>query len=159
MLFRSGWPPATLNGRYAGRLVRVQLFPGVTQLVRAICWVWMPWQGKAFDSNTRIGFNIFAKNSLLATRILWPFYRGIRTDAEQTYVAFAFRTWTGSGKLDPDVQVLKIDYDLPGNPKRTIARVLDELVQLPDGTLLGKAQLHWWWGRWQTVAYFTLKRE
>ena len=54
--------------------------------------------------------------------------------------------------------MLKIDYDLPENPKRTIRRVLDEMVQLEDGSYLGKAQLHWWWGRWQTVAYFALTK-
>jgi hypothetical protein len=54
--------------------------------------------------------------------------------------------------------VLKIDYDRPGNPRLSIRRVLDELVQLDGGLYLGKAHLKWWWGRWQMVAYFTLAR-
>jgi hypothetical protein len=51
--------------------------------------------------------------------------------------------------------VLKIDYDVPETPY-TVRRVLDELVQLPDGQLLGNANLKTWWGPWATVAYFTL---
>ncbi len=119
----------------------------------------MPWKGKAFSASEQTGINIFAKSSRLPTRILWPFYRGVRSDTTETYAAFAFRTWIGSGKSDPDRQVLKIDYALPGNPKLSIVRVLDELVELPDGRLLGKAQLHWWIGSWQTVAYFTLTKQ
>ena len=34
--------------------------------------------------------------------------------------------------------------------------VLDELVQVSDAFYLGKAHVKWWWGKWQTVAYFTL---
>lgn len=92
-LFRAGSPPKSpLNGRYAGRLVRVQLFPPVTQGVRGNSILWIPWKGKAFSASEQTGINIFAKSSLLATHIPWPFYRGIRTDTDKTYDAFAFRT-------------------------------------------------------------------
>jgi hypothetical protein len=60
---------------------------------------------------------------------------------------------------DPDSAVLKIDYDLNGNPSLTIRRILDELVQLDRNLYLGKAHVHWWWGSWQTVAYFMLTDE
>jgi len=33
------------------------------------------------------------------------------------------------------------------------------LVQIDDNLYLGKAHVRWWWGKWQTVAYFTLRRE
>lgn len=29
---------------------------------------------------------------------------------------------------------------------------------MKDGIFLGKAHRHWWWGRWQTVAYFMLEK-
>ncbi len=54
--------------------------------------------------------------------------------------------------------MLKIDYDLDGNPAPTIRRILDELVQLDHNLYLGKAHAHWWWGGWQTVAYFLLSK-
>jgi hypothetical protein len=53
--------------------------------------------------------------------------------------------------------VLKIDYDLDSNPKLSVRRVLDELVQLSEGLYLGKAHVKWYWGKWQTVAFFSLK--
>jgi hypothetical protein len=53
--------------------------------------------------------------------------------------------------------VLKIDYDLPENPRLSIRRVLDELVQLSPNLYLGQALLPWWWGSWQRVAFFTLR--
>ena len=59
---------------------------------------------------------------------------------------------------DSDREVLKLDYDLPKNPAFPIRRVLDELVELSDRLYLGKAHMKWWWGRWQTVAYFSLAR-
>jgi hypothetical protein len=34
---------------------------------------------------------------------------------------------------------------------------LDELVQVEEGFYLGKAHLKWWWGKWQMVAYFSLR--
>jgi hypothetical protein len=55
-------------------------------------------------------------------------------------------------------EVLKIDYDLDSNPRLSIRRVLDELVQVAPGEYLGKAHLRWWWGAWQTVAFFTLRK-
>jgi hypothetical protein len=55
--------------------------------------------------------------------------------------------------------VLKIDYDLNGNPLFTVRRVLDELVQIDDNLYLGKAHVRWWWGRWQMVAHFSLTQD
>lgn len=166
-LFRSGRPPAgPLEGGYAGELMHVDLAPGLTQLARAIAADWMPWKGKAFRSSERTGENIFTRDSLPLTRLFWPFYRGVTEDApsrpspdaSQTYRAFVFRTRLAPGLFDPDRTVLKIDYDIAGNPGPSIRRVLDEVVEISPSVLLGKVHLHWWWGRWQTVAYFTLTR-
>ncbi len=75
----------------------------------------------------------------------------------RTFQAFAFRTYVAPGKDDPDRQVLKIDYDVPGNPPLSVGRVLDELVEIGDGYYLGKAHHHWLWGAWQMVAFFSLR--
>ncbi len=121
--------------------------------------IWMPWQGKTFDAAHSRGDNIFQRNSLPLARVITPFYRGFIDDGPTTYRAFTFRTYVAPGKTDSAQQVLKIDYDLASNPRLTIRRVLDELVQLADALYLGKAHFKWWWGRWQLVAYFTLSQQ
>jgi hypothetical protein len=156
-LFRAGIPPQPeLHGRYRGKLLVLDIAPGMTGLAELLVRAWMPWRGKIFDSARARGANIFTRDSFALANVYWPLYRGYVGDGPDTYQAFQFRTWHGRGLFDADRQVLKIDYDLPPNPRRTIRRVLDELVQLSEGSYLGKAHLHWWWGSWQTVAYFTL---
>jgi len=157
-LFRAGKPPThPLDGRYTGGLLLIDVAPGLTHSVEAITSAWLPWQGKTFDALCASGNNIFTRDSFLLARLFNPLYRGIAADGPNTYRAFTFITYLAPGKFDPDRQVFKIDYDLPDNPSITIRRVLDEIVQLKDGVFLGKAHVKWWWGAWQTVAYFTLE--
>jgi len=158
--FRSGTVPAPpLDGAYTGELIALNIAPGLTPLIELASAAWMPWQGKTFDRSHACGDNIFTRNSLMLARLYWPLYRGYIDNGDDTYRAFAFRTYVAPGKTDPDRQVLKIDYDLAGNPRLSIRRVLDELVQVADEIYLGKAHLKWWWGRWQMVAYFILTRK
>jgi hypothetical protein len=158
--FRAGAPPAQpMNGRYRGQLMALDIAPGVTRAVELVADRWMPWQGKQFDAASQTGDNIFSKGSRPLIRILWPFYKGIVKDTDRTYRAFTFRTYVAPGLVDADRQVLKLDYDIPGNPKRTIRRVLDEVVEIGEGVYLGKAYTHWWWGKWQLVAYFSLSKQ
>lgn len=156
-LFRAGRAPdPPLMGRCAGQLLALDLAPGLTQLVSSIAAAWMPWQGKTFDPAHARGDNIFTRDSLWLARTFNWSYRGFVDDGPTTYRAFTFRTYIAPGLEDSDRQVLKIDYDLPANPARTIRRVLDELVQVGPNTYLGKAHVRWWWGPWQWVAFFTL---
>lgn len=157
-LFRSGSAPAPpLEGRYRGGLVAVDLAPGLTAAFRALTDSWLPWQGKAFIAQKALGNNIFSRDSMPVGRVVWPRYRGYIEDGSDFFRAFEFKTYLGEGRADPGLEVLKIDYDFDGNPALFIRQILDELVQLSDGYYLGKAHLKWWWGRWQTVAYFTLQ--
>jgi hypothetical protein len=157
-LFREGVIPApALDGSYQGELVALDLAPGLTPLVGALLRAWMPWQGKTFQRGVRTGDNLLDRSSWRLAHILWPFYRGYRDVQAKTYRAFEFRTYVGSGLADPDLRVMKIDYDLPGNPSLSIRRVVDELVQVDEGVYLGKAHLRWWWGRRQRVAFFLLR--
>ncbi len=149
-------PDPPLDGRYAGELVALNIAPGLTQLSELVAAIWMPWQGKTFDAARSCGDNIFQRNSLPLARVMAPLYRGFVGDSPTTYRAFAFRTYMAPGKVDSDRQVLKIDYDLAGNPRLTVRRVLDELVQVADALYLGKAHFKWWWGTWHLVAYFSL---
>lgn len=157
-IFRAGrTPDPPPDGRCAGQLLALDVAPGLTDLAAGLAAAWLPWQGKGFDAQRARGYNIFTRDSFALANLLWPLYRGYVGDGPRTYRAFFFRTWAGAGLTDPDRQVLKIDYDLPENPPRTIRRVLDELVQVGDGLYLGKAHLRWWWGSWQTVAFFSLR--
>ena len=158
-LFRSGTAPdPSPNGRYAGSFISIDIAPGLTQLAQRLAGAWMPWLGKTFNAAQQVGDNIFTEDSYPLARFFNPFYRGFMADGPDSYRAFSFRTYIASGLVDSDRRVLKIDYNLKENPTLTVRRVLDELVQLTENLDLGKAHLHWWWGRWQTVAYFTLTK-
>jgi len=160
MLFRNGKPPEpALNGSYRGELVALDLAPGLTKLFQSITAAWMPWLAKTFNASQQRGDNIFRRDSYLLARIFNPFYRGFINDQPGTYRCFAFHTYIAPGLMDADRTVLKIDYDLKENPALTVRRILDELVQIDDNLYLGKAHVRWWWGGWQTVAYFTLTRD
>jgi len=158
-LFRNGKiPEPPLNGRYSGELIALDIAPGLTEFFQWLTNAWMPWLGKTFDASHQSGDNIFAQDSYPVARFFNPFYRGFVTKEQATYQGFVFRTYIVPGFADPDRQVLKIDYDLKENPSLTVRRVLDELVQLDENSYLGKAYVHWWWGRWQTIAFFMLTK-
>ena len=157
-LFRSGTvPKPSLNGRYQGELIALDIAPGLTQFFEWTSSMWMPWLGKTFDASRQSGDNIFTRDSYALARFFNPFYRGFVTEGSKTYRCFTFRTYTAPRLTDPDRTVLKIDYDLKENPAGTIRRILDELVQVDSNLYLGKAHAHWWTGGWQTVAYFMLR--
>jgi hypothetical protein len=156
-MFRSGRQPEFLDGRYRGELLAVDIAPGVSQLVGYVQQRFRPWLGKKFTAADSQGDNIFNNNALPWIRLMLPFYRGRQPDTAGTFTALRFRTYVAPALLVPEVQVLKIDYDLPDNPALSIRRVLDELVELADGYYLGRAYAHWWWGTWRLVAYFSLR--
>jgi hypothetical protein len=162
-LFRRGATPEPLpSGRYTGKMVAIDIAPGLTQLFEALLAWWMPWLGKTFDPLQQSGVNIFTQDSAPLARFFNPFYRGFVADKPGSYRGFTFRTYIAPGLVDSDRSVLKIDYDLKENSSLTVRRILDELVQLSDQLYLGKAHVRWWWrpaGAWQTVAYFSLSPE
>ena len=59
------------------------------------------------------------------------------------------------GRLDPGVEVLRIDYDLPENPP-LLRRIVDELVAVQPGVYLGQAILRRGAGG-RRLAWFTLE--
>ena len=158
-IFRAGSPPnPPLDGGYKGQLVALNVTPGLNQFIEMITSRWMPWKGKTFYATQASGINIFTRDSLMLAHIFWPLYRGYRDESAERYRAFTFRTHLAPGLTDPDRQVLKLDYHIKGNPSLSIRRVLDEVVQVDSALYLGKAHLHWWWGKWQLVAYFSLSK-
>lgn len=158
-IFRGGIAPSPLpNGRYAGELVALDLFPGLTQFGRFISARWLPWKGKFFDAENSRGDNILTSDSIGLMKVMSPFYRGYRQDGRETYRAFTFETRLAPGFVDSDRRVLQLDYNRSENPAFSVRRVLDEIVQIDDNYYLGKAYLHWLTGKWQLVAYFSLRR-
>ena len=116
----------------------------------------MPWQGKTFDPVSMTGFNRFSADVRTPLRLIWPSYTPIRTDGEVVQ-AFPFRNRIERGAIDPDVKVLKIDYDFEANPSLLIRRILDELVQVDDGLYLGKVLMRWR-GSFRRAGFFSLER-
>lgn len=159
-LFCGGEPPnPPLDGTTRGQLIALEIAPGVTPALSWLTSVWLPWKGKTFDAAAAGGDNIFSAGSKAAARIFNPGYRNYVDAGFNRYRAFAFRTYLAPARENDAHQVLKLDYDLPENPRFTIRRVLDELVQIDRELFLGKAHVRWWTGRWQRVAYFSLARD
>ena len=78
------------------------------------------WIGKTFDAKRAMGKNLFRSPN----------------GAEQRY---PFRTLVGPGLADP-IPVMKIDYDIDGNPA-WLRGILDEIVQVAPGHYLGRIHL------------------
>lgn len=157
-IFRSGRPPApALNGQYQGELVTITLAPGLTRPIESLIERYRPWRGKVFDAAHNRGENVIHPGAIPPARLLWPFYRGYRRGGGMAR-AFPFRTTVGPALRDAELPVLKLDYDVPANPRLalSIRRVLDEVVQVADGYYLGKAYVHWYGGGWSLAGYFTL---
>ena len=138
-VFRSGkapepWP----SGFQAGRLVAMSTWGPWDSLVQRIAGLWMPWLGKSFEGSAKSGINYFRQTAATRwwLRLLFPGYR-LPLVAGDRIEAFPFRNAVEPGALDPDMQVLKIDYDFEANPA-LIRRILDELVEVAPGRYLGK---------------------
>ena len=157
-LFRDGEPPEVpLDGRYGGQLLAFDIAPGLTKLADTMAAQWRFWLGKTFDAPQSTGDDIYLRTFLRRTRIFAPNYQNYINDTPQTWRVFPFRTTLTDSIVNTSLPVLRLDYDLPINPRLSVARTMDEIVQLADGVYLGRAFVHWWWGRWQPVAYFVLR--
>jgi hypothetical protein len=157
-IFREGTlPDVPLSGPTAGQMIAVNM--GIlTPPAEALLWSRMPWCGKVFDAATAQGDNLFYPGFVAAARVFFPLYRGFRAEGPGRVRGFPFRTYTGTGLKDPDRRVLKIDYDQPENPRFSIRRVVDELVQVADNYYLGKAYLKLSSRTTHLTFYFALQR-
>ena len=160
LMFRLGKPPGEpLSGPYDGILVAPSLWRPADRALTALTAAWMPWVGKRFDAEAQQGDNLLRPSARQPTRVLWPGYRP--DDAPGGLLAaFRFRTYTAPGKVDPDRETLKIDYDSEDNPGLLIRNILDELVEIVQGAYLGKVLLRRGGAdspRWQLVGYFALQ--
>ena len=158
-LFRGGSiPEPAPDGPYEGELIAVDIAAGVTELVEWLTSFMMPWKGKFLIAAESRGDNMFGRDWRTLLGLLFPFYRGNRDYNAERFRAFVFGTSIAPGQADPDRQVFRIDYDRPDNPGLTIRRIVDEVVQLEAGVYLGKIHFRWWWGAWQMIGYFALRK-
>jgi hypothetical protein len=155
-LFRLGTPPAGLDGPTEGILVMTTTNPALDMAVRAVTALWMPWQGKRFDSDAGTGDNRLTRSTGLVSKLLWPLYS--MRDAEAGKLAFDFKTYVEAGKDDPDRQVMVIDYaDVESNPRLLIRSIRDELVELVRGVYLGKILFNGGDDKYSKIGYFALR--
>ncbi|MEP6642072.1 MAG: hypothetical protein ABJB93_09225 [Gaiellales bacterium] len=155
-LFARGVPPEpALDGRYDGALLHLTLGPGADFVLERLLRLWLPWLGKRFDAASACGENVFDMSAYRAGERLTPAaYRAWWPEDVQSYRALRFTTAIAPGGLDPGLEVLRIDYDLPENPP-PLRRIVDELVAVQPGVYLGQALLRS--GGKHRLAWFTLE--
>ena len=142
-------PPA---GRLRGSLLHMTVGPAGAVIARAAAI----WLGKRFDAEHASGANVFSSRVHRLGQLLTPAaYQASWPEDSRSYRALAFETSAGQGALDPGVEVLRIDYDLPGNPP-PFRRIVDELVEVEPGVYLGQALLRRRGGH-RRLAWFTLE--
>lgn len=159
-IFALGHAPApALDGPYQGTGITSTLWGPLDALSRVLAHLWLPWKGKRLMAATQSGDNMFPAEDLWIGRLAWPTYRDYQPYRPGLVTGFTFHTYTGPGVCDPAVSTLKLDYDLPTNPRLLIRSVLDEVVQLSGGYYFGKAYvvLPRERDRYLLAAFFTLR--
>jgi hypothetical protein len=156
-LFGNGRAPdPSPDGLLRGRALASTITPALDAMGRRLSAVYMPWLGKKFDAAAGRGVNVLTPSAIKPMKVLWPSYEPLSVFADRIE-AFGFTTRLERGAVDPDLSVLKIDYDFAENPGLIIRRVLDELVQLDDGLYLGKV-LYRLRGSFRLIGFFSLEQ-
>jgi hypothetical protein len=155
-LFRAGTPPVGLDGATEGALVGFVIHPAFDRAVAALASRWLPWAGKRFDAAASGGDNLLLASARWPSKLLWPSYRF--RSAGDRLAAFDFRTRVERGALDPETDVLVIDYEpVESNPRLIIRQIRDELVEVAPGIHLGKMLWRHGDARYSLLAYFALR--
>jgi hypothetical protein len=156
-LFRLGRVPRP-DGAYEGELVAMSTGLLADPFFDWLSRLYLPWLGKTFNAATSTGDNVFSDNawSKATEKIGWPEYRVASADQPGRVRVFPFRTLVAPAIEDASVEVLRLSYAEAPNPL-PVRRIVDEVVELPGGYLLGKAHMR---GLRQVrrVAYFGLSR-
>lgn len=138
-LYRLGSPPAP-NGRYSGEIIAISTGLLSDPFFEWLTRMYTPWQGKTFAASAGMGDNIFTDNAgwKATGKLGWPEYRVADDGHPGTVRVFPFHTDVAPGIDEADLSVLRLRYDQTPNPL-PVKRVVDEVVELPGGYLLGKA--------------------
>ena len=136
-LFLCGQAADDVSGQTEGILVTWTMHPLADKVIGLLTDSWMPWLGKKFIPEEEAGVNTLTDSARWPAKILWPLYS--TRDSPLGRSAFDFKTYVEPGRLDPEVQVLVIDYEkVPSNPLLLIRQIRDELVRIVPGANLGK---------------------
>lgn len=117
----------------------------------------VPWLGKSFEANNNRGFNIFAPTGASLLKVMTPFYKLFRQNADGNTDAYYFKTSTSQGFKDKGIDTFKLDYDSPENPF-LIRIILDEIVETAPDEYLGKVHMKVFPGYYATIGYFGLRK-
>jgi hypothetical protein len=163
-LFTTSTPATSVDGQTEGMLVGwLPRHPGLDRAGKGLHAAAktvtirlgiLPWLGKRFDAQAKRGTNSISRLGLLVRPITKV--RKASSGRKAHYEAFPMTNWVEPGKLDPNTDVLVIDYaSLPDNPW-PVSRIRDELVEIVPNTYLGKMLWHQDDG-YYLLAYFALK--
>jgi hypothetical protein len=129
-LFSTGRVPEPApDGFMSGRALLLSVWEPADVLARRIAGAYKRWEGKRFDRSRGRGVNVLRPPRL-------------RAASSERVERFPFETRVAPAASDRGLQVLAIDYDIPDNP-RWVRTVLDEVVEVAPGCLLGKIHLRW----------------
>ena len=157
-LFREGIPAARVDGRTEGILVTPLIARPVDAFMRRVTGAWMPWMGKRIDRSASRGDNVLRNDARWPAKLLWPLYA--TKSLGDARAAFDFETRVEAGKVDPDVEVLVIDYSVvDSNPRFVIKRIRDELVEIVPGANLGKVLWRGGGDSYTLIGFFALRSE
>ncbi len=158
-IFKLGRPiEKPLDGKYRGDFVAACLFRPLDVTGRAFSRLWFPWLGKRFDAGSQTGLNMFTPGVRFAGRLFWPTFSDYRPGEDGMLLAFDFTTYSAPGVQDPKIETLKLDYDLPTNPRFLVRTVLDEITQITSNYYLGKAFLRGSDGGYKLAAFFAVRK-
>ncbi len=133
--FITGTVPENLEGFYKGEFAA--FFPNsIAETMGAVLLrLWLPWKGKFFYSEKQVGDNILPSYLINYLRFRFNDYNSTPSP-DKLFHAFPFATYVMNGVQDT-IAVMRLSYDLPQNPP-FVRKISDELVQLSDGSYLGK---------------------
>lgn len=117
----------------------------------------VPWLGKSFERENDLGINIFTPRGASVLKLMTPFYKTFRLNSDGNTEAYYFKTSSGPGFKDKEIETFKLDYESPENPF-LIRIILDEIVQTAPEEFLGKVHLKVFPGYYATIGFFGLKK-
>lgn len=117
----------------------------------------VPWLGKSFERDNDLGFNTFTPKGAKLLKLMTPLYDRFRVNSDGNTDAYYFKTSTGPGFKDREIETFKLDYDSPENPF-LIRIILDEIVEIGPGSFLGKVHLKVFPGYYATIGFFGLQK-
>lgn len=145
-LYRLGTVPEGLRGWHLTEPVSWTYFSrGVNgfmnAVTRLVVWRlgWIPSAGKTFDPDSKRGVNMLTNSAAVMAKVVFPFYRFSKI-GDMGRRGFEFETYVGPGWIDPDLDVLAIDFKGDkDNPRIVTATTRDECVEIVPGVNLGRA--------------------